>query len=305
MEPIQIPSFRVQIMKHSKDQGFVLYHMKVFSVDDNTFHIEDRYRNMRALWESICEDAENAKRIPNFPPKKWFGSKSRDFLETRKTALQNFFNTLLDSPDKTIFKHIMKYFKKLAKNREASDALLNIEESVTKKREASPVTNKEEEVKSASSSPRKQSPQKNEEQKQSKANSKREAYKVNKVALTSKDYNETCSKIVDTFNKKLIDFGYAGAEAIQDIMAKGQNYVKHFEESNLNSEFNYQTKFLDIPEGNDKNLDLLENPDEDAENQNDVANAALQKRLTQLTVQLGKDQYEQFVSMNEVVWRGN
>lgn len=304
MEPTQIPSFRVQIMKYSKDQGYVVYHMKVFSVDDNSFHIEDRYRNMRTLWEEIKGDTVNADKIPDFPPKKWFGSKSKDFLETRQTALQNFFNTLLDSPDKTIFNHIMRYFKKLAKNREASDALLNIEEASSKRKDTYSAS-KGEEKKAETKPQKKPSPQKNEEQKTSKSNPRRENYQDNKKVVTSKDYSESCTKIVENFNKKLIDLGLTGADAIQDIMAKGQNYAKHFKESSLNSKFHYETKLLDIPEGDDKNLALLDNPDEDAEAQNDEANEALQKRLTHLTSMLGKNQYEQFLSMNEVVWRGN
>lgn len=301
MEPVQIPSFRVQIMDYVKGEGYVTYSMKVYSVDDTSFHVEDRYRNMRNLWENIKDDAVHADRIPDFPPKKWFGSKSREFLEVRKTALQNFFNNLLDSPDKNIFKHVMKYFKRLAKNREAKDALIAIEEAASGKKDTNKQT-KREDTKVELKPQARQTPNKHEEEKSIKP--KREAYQDSKTAVTSKDYNEHCSKIVENFNKKLIDLGYTGADAIQDIMAKGQSYVKHFEESNINSDFNYETRLLDIPEGKDSNLALLESPDTEAEALNDETNDTLHQQLSEITEELNGKQYEKFLTMNEVIWRG-
>jgi len=170
----------------------VTYDIKVLSTGDNSFHILDRYRNMRSLWENIREDSRNPDRIPEFPPKKWFGNKSRDFLEQRKCALEVFFNTLLDNPDKIIYDHIMKYFKKLAKNREAKDALQSIEESISKPT-AAPERKREEESKdrnagaSQPESPQKQQPAKPE----NKAGQKTSPAKDNKAGvLNAKDSAE-------------------------------------------------------------------------------------------------------------------
>ena len=88
-------------------------------------------------------------------------------------------------------------------------------------------------------------------------------------------------------------------------MLKGQNYANHFKESGLNRDFDYKTKQLDIPEGNNENLDLLENVDEDTEAQNDEVNDEMEKKLSEVTLKYGKSQYEEFVKMNEVIWIGN
>lgn len=110
MEASQIPSFKIQIVGFTKEDGYVAYNIKVLT-GENSFHITDRYKNMRSLWESIKRDSAHADRIPEFPPKKWFGNKTKEFLEQRRLALEIFLNTLLESPDKVIFNHIMKYFK--------------------------------------------------------------------------------------------------------------------------------------------------------------------------------------------------
>jgi len=311
MEPAPIPSFRVQITNYSKEEGYVTYSIKVYSVEDNSFHIVDRYRNMRSLWEEIRRDALNPDRIPDFPPKRWFGGRSREFLETRKSALQNFFNTLLDGPDKIIYDHIMKYFKKLAKNREAKDAIQNIEESMTVRKkkpkpEPKPAPEPKEETKRGPEiTPNKMNSKQGEGVGSDMASMKKDKYKDSRKMITSKDYNEAWGKIVENFNKNLIDLGYTGAEAIQDIMVKGQNYVKHFKDSGLNNEFWYDTNLLGIPKGDDDNIALLETLDEDDEALNDEINDKLQDRLNQFTDKYYKNQFEQFISMNDVIWRGN
>mmetsp|Transcript_6975 Transcript_6975/g.6155 ORF Transcript_6975/g.6155 Transcript_6975/m.6155 type:complete len:304 (+) Transcript_6975:1-912(+) len=302
MESTQIPSFRVQISDYCKEEGYTTFSIKVYSLEDNSFQIIDRYRNIRSLWEEIRKDAIQPDRIPEFPPKRWFGSRSREFLETRKSALQNFFNTLLDSPDKNVFEHIMKYFKKLARNREARDAIQNIEDAVENiKRPKTPVKEREEYKEAPQSAQGKDQEIKMEDPKET--SNKRNNYKDSQKMVTSKDYNETCTKIVDNFTKKLIDLGYTGADAIQDIMAKGQNYVKHFKESGLNQEFKYETNLLGIPKGNDDNIALLDTLDEEEELENDEVNDKLQDTLSQLTEKYYKNQFEQFISMNDVTWR--
>lgn len=122
--------FKVQFGPYSKEESVVFYNIRVhyhtegnssggskMASQEHSFHINDRYSNMRKLWEDIRKTANNPDRIPDFPPKKWFGSKSKEFLDQRKCALEIFFNTLFESSDKNVTSHIMKYFKSLAKNR--------------------------------------------------------------------------------------------------------------------------------------------------------------------------------------------
>lgn len=306
MDKKQTPSFKIQIGSYNKEDGVVTYNIRVLSIADNSFHIIDRYRNMRSLWEEIRRDAPDPDRIPEFPPKKWFGSKSRDFLDGRKSALEIFFNTLLESPDKNVYKHILKYFKKLAKNREAKDAIANIEEynsgnqSVAKPNEERKIQGGQNQgpVQAAPNQPTSQQPKRQEEV-------KRAQPKDVKPGVNSKDFSNDCNKIIENFNKKLIDLGYTGADAIQEIMNKGQTYINHFKDSGTNQKFKYNTKLLDIPEGSDENFDLLTQVDEEIENQNDEANDKLQEQVNQMTNKLYTEQYQDLLNLNELIFRSD
>lgn len=302
MEAPQIPSFRVQISSFSKEDGIVTYNVRVFTVGDNSFQIMDRYRNMRSLWEEIRRDSPDPDRLPEFPPKKWFGSKSREFLDQRRAALEVFFNTLLDNPNKTVFRHIMKYFKKLAKNREAKDAIQNIEEIASGVSQS--IIVQEEERPKQISAPR--PAQTKEEVKENKSPTKPLPGREQRAGVSTKDYSESCNKIVENFNKRLIDLGYtAGGDALQEIINKGQAYFNNAKESGTIQNLDYNTKLLDIPSGTNDNLRLLDEPDEEIEQQNDEVNDKLQQVLEDLTTKLYGEQYEELVSMNEIIWHKN
>lgn len=297
MDKDSTPSFKIQIGSYNKEDGIVTYNIRVLSVNDNSFHIVDRYRNMRSLWEEIRRDAPNPNRIPEFPPKKWFGGRSRDFLDARKSALEIFFNTLLESPDKNVYNHIMKYFKKLAKNREAKDAISSIEEFSAGGR-----SNPKDSEERKSPSPQNNQVQTPPIMEKRKDDVKRVPYKDVKSGISSKEYFESCNKIVENFNKKLIDLGYTGADAIQEIVNKGQTYVSHFKDSGINQKFKYNTKLLDIPQGSDENFDLLDD-DEIEQNHEDV-NEKLIDIVHNKSEQFYIKQYQNFTKLNKIVWTG-
>jgi hypothetical protein len=296
MEQSKFPNFTAQVMDYKKDDGIVSYSIKILISEDESFSIQDRYRNMRALWEEIRRESNNPDRLPEFPPKKWFGSKSREFLESRVKALEIFFNTLFQNKDKVVHKHLMKYFKKLAKNREAKDAIQSIEEM------GSGNSKPKEEAKSNQRTPDKPV----EKARNGSIQDKPAPVKIardNRPATSSKDYSEICNKIVTKFNKNLLDTGAIGADAIQEIMVKGQLYVSHFKESGINQNFKYETKLLDIPAGTDENLLYVEEPDEEIETQNDEVNEQLKEKLVQMSQKVYQQQYNELSELSSVVFR--
>jgi hypothetical protein len=209
---------------------------------------------MRQLWETIRRSARDPDRIPEFPPKKWFGSKNKEFVEQRKCALEIFYNTLLESPDQNVYNHIMTYFKALTKNKEAKDAIASIEEYVAGGGRPEQTSNKQ------------QSPTMNTAAHEEEV--KAQPTKKPVSTKNEKDYAESCNKIVENFNKNLIDLGFGNdGEAIQDLMNKGQTYKKHFEDTGINKKFKYTTKLLDLPKGDDDNLLLLEDDADDGQNE--------------------------------------
>jgi hypothetical protein len=94
-----------------------------------------------------------------------------------------------------------------------------------------------------------------------------------------------------------------GADAIQEIMAKGQKYITQFKESGINQNFTYKTKLLDIPRGSDENFKFIEEQDEEIESKNGEANERLKEQLANMTNKLYKKQYKKFMNLNEIVWQ--
>lgn len=302
MEKLEIPSFKVQFGDYSREDGVTVFNIRVLSSKENSFHILDRYKNMRLLWEDIRRTAKDPDRIPEFPPKKWFGSKSKEFIEQRRCALEIFFNTLLDAPDGNIYKHTMAYFKKLANNREAKDAIEKIEDSVSasgkpkQKVDSKPLQSalpdkpKEENKVGAAVNPAK----------------KNLGKKEDKGGLNAKDYAENCYKIVENFNKNIIDLGFGGNGGdIPDIISKNQTYVKHFNDSGVNKNFEYQTKLLTIPKGDDDNIKLLDNEEEEIEQLNDVSNEKLEKLAKLISHQLYVQPFEKYIGKGKIIYHSS
>lgn len=94
-----------------------------------------------------------------------------------------------------------------------------------------------------------------------------------------------------------------GADAIQEIMAKGQKYITQFKESGINQNFTYKTKLLNIPKGSDENLKLVVEVDEEIETKNDEANERLKEKLANMTDKLYRQQYKKFMNLNKIVWQ--
>lgn len=190
---------------------------------------------------------------------------------------------------------------KLTKNREAKDAIQSIEESISGNSRVQE-SRKEEEVKVKTPQKVQQTApveNKNEDQKsESKQPVKiQQAKEVKSGVNLAKDSVENWNAIVKNFNKKLIDlWNNTGADAIQGIMNKGQNYVNHFKESEINKKFEFKTKMLGIPSGNDENIRIIEGQQDDIEEADDEVNDNLEKALLEITNILYKKQYEKFWS---------
>lgn len=92
----------MQFIKHTLTQeGYVEYLVKVIAPGNYSFHFKDRYSRMRSFQSMLKKQFNLAtfNGLPNFPPKKAFGSKAADFLNSRSLALQQFFNSFLTNKD--------------------------------------------------------------------------------------------------------------------------------------------------------------------------------------------------------------
>lgn len=86
-----------------------------------------------------------------------------------------------------------------------------------------------------------------------------------------------------------------------NFAAGGDDFVNFRQVTKVN--FTYETKLLDIPEGTDENLELLENEEEEIVEQRQNVNEKLEETLKEMTQKLYADQYNEFVNMNEIIYQ--
>ncbi len=82
--------------------------MKIIGAQES-FHIQDRYRNIRGLYSRLKEI--NPHDLPAFPPKKWLGNLKEDFIKARRAALEHFFNILFKNERVVALPEVKQYFR--------------------------------------------------------------------------------------------------------------------------------------------------------------------------------------------------
>jgi hypothetical protein len=104
-------SFKLTFVSTATSGGHTEYTVRVLSSTDKTFHIKDRFKSMRTLCKTIKINMPNQSNlVPDFPPKKWFGNSTSEFVMQRRGELENFFNTLLENELFAKSKIILGYF---------------------------------------------------------------------------------------------------------------------------------------------------------------------------------------------------
>jgi len=84
----------LKFISYEKDGDHVEY--KIIAKDSNneTWQLLARYSTLRGIYRDLREKF-TAEGLPDFPPKKYFGTMSENFITQRQKALENFFNNLL------------------------------------------------------------------------------------------------------------------------------------------------------------------------------------------------------------------
>ncbi len=78
----------------NKDGDHVEYKIIVKDSNNDTWQLTERYSGLRNIYRDLRE-VLSPEELPDFPPKKLFGSMSESFITQRQKALENFFNNLL------------------------------------------------------------------------------------------------------------------------------------------------------------------------------------------------------------------
>ena len=77
-----------------KDADHVEYKILAKDSQDETWQLTARYSTLRQIYRDL-RDVTGIENLPDFPPKKYFGAMSDNFITQRQKALENFFNILL------------------------------------------------------------------------------------------------------------------------------------------------------------------------------------------------------------------
>ena len=108
----------MQFIKHvPTEQGYVVYLVKVIAPGGHSFHFKDRYSSMRNFQSLLKKSLSLAviNQLPNFPPKKAFGSKAENFVSQRSVQLQQFFasffqnKTILERQEHLILQYLLEH----------------------------------------------------------------------------------------------------------------------------------------------------------------------------------------------------
>lgn len=87
-------------------EGHVEYLIEVKdSKNSEIWTFNRRYSAMRTWHDSVKPQLES---LPKFPPKKYFGNLSHNFIEKRKALLENYFNTLLEMMEHPLVREFIR-----------------------------------------------------------------------------------------------------------------------------------------------------------------------------------------------------
>ena len=97
------------------------YRIRIDAPNDITFHINDRYSNLRLISSTIKRQLPSniLKIVPMFPPKKLFGGNKESFIEERKQRLNHFFNKFLEIPEVASNEFILVFFEQQVESQDA------------------------------------------------------------------------------------------------------------------------------------------------------------------------------------------
>ena len=71
-----------------------MYKIQLYDTRDSTqWVMQHRYSIMRQIHNQLKD--QNPDKIPEFPPKKWFGNMDEKFINQREKSLENYFSNCL------------------------------------------------------------------------------------------------------------------------------------------------------------------------------------------------------------------
>ena len=105
---------KISIKEHNKSEGHIAY-ILLIELDGQSFKVPKRYSELKTLNDSLRRET-NSNAFPKFPPKKFFGFSSEDFINKRQQELNTFFEGICNSNEFSNLPSFQKFIDSCKQN---------------------------------------------------------------------------------------------------------------------------------------------------------------------------------------------
>ena len=122
---------KINVKDHSKSDGHVEYNLTILLPEGISFKIGKRYSELKNLNDSLKRETNN-NAFPKFPPKKFFGFNSEEFINKRQQELNVYFEGICNCKEFSKLPSFVKFVDDCKKNIKDT-RVKNVEQKVEKK----------------------------------------------------------------------------------------------------------------------------------------------------------------------------
>jgi hypothetical protein len=116
--------YNVRVIDHSKSDGHVGYDLKIELENNKAFRISKRYSDLKTLNDLLRKETSSSA-FPKFPPKKFFGYNSEEFLKKRQQELDVYFTSICNSPEFSQIPSFIKFVEDCLKSQSDGKVISN------------------------------------------------------------------------------------------------------------------------------------------------------------------------------------
>ena len=224
----------IKVTDHSKVDGHVGYYLKIEIDNISSIVILKRYSELKILNDSLRKET-SSNIFPKFPPKKFFGYNSEEFIKKRQQELDIYFQSICSSQDFCKLPSFIKIIENCYKSQNENKILSERPTAVVDEQLNS--TKKEKSIINIY---------------RERFRPKKADYKKLSIAEMKKEEGEV-RKIVDKFKGNFIEIDFQVEQNVTEKIEKKYNDI--IKEDNLLTTENEISN--SIEEGNDDNFNLL------------------------------------------------
>ena len=103
--------YNIKVINHTRTDGHVGYNLKIEILDNNmSFMVSKRYSELKTFNDLLRKET-SSNAFPKFPPKKFFGFNSEEFINKRQQELDVYFQAICASPEFTKLNSFVKFIE--------------------------------------------------------------------------------------------------------------------------------------------------------------------------------------------------